>query len=199
MVSVNREQRRLVRALRPAPVYRPSFGRALAGWLWRHLPELLALVVALRVWHWSTSRIGSHETTAAGVLLLLVGAAVSQVGRWAAAVGWCWVTRHRLHTGLIEVRATNRDGRLPLFLAVMPAPFGERVWLWCRAGISAEDLEDEVERLRAALWCRDLRVLRSPRTAALVTVEVIRRDPLATKQPIGSELLDGADVSGEDA
>jgi len=105
------------------------------------------------------------------------------------ALLWCSVTRHRLHTGLVEVRATNRDGRLPLFLSVVPAPFGERVRLWCRAGISAEVIEDEADRLRAALWCRDVRVIRDRRRSALVTVEVVRRDPLAGR-PVRSELLD---------
>jgi hypothetical protein len=186
---MNREQRRLIRALRPAPVYRPSFGRALAGWIWRHLPELLVLALLVWVWNWSVSRIGPHETTAAALGLVLVAAAVRPVRRVVAALFWCSVTRHRLHTGLVEVRATNRDGRLPLFLSVLPAPFGERARLWCRAGISAEDLEDEAERLRAALWCQDLRVIRDQRSSALVTVEVVRRDPLAGR-PVRSELLD---------
>ena len=192
---MNREQRRLIRALRPAPVYRPSFGRAGAGLIWRHLPELLMLALLVWAWNWSVSRIGPHETTAAALGLVVVAAAVRQVRRVATALFWCSVTRHRLHTGLVEVRATNRDGRLPLFLSVVPAPFGERVRLWCRAGISAEDLEDEAERLRAALWCQDLRVIRDQRSSALVTVEVVRRDPLAGR-PVRSELLDQLDQLG---
>ena len=189
MVGVNREQRQIIRALRPAPVYKPSFGRALAGWVWRHLAELLVLVVLVWAWHWSTSRVGPHETMAAAVGLVLVVAVVGPVRRVVVAVLWCSVTHHRLHTGLVEVRATTREGRLPLFLSVAPAPFGERVRLWCRAGISAEDIEDEVDRLRAALWCRDVGVIRDRRRSALVTVEVVRRDPLAGR-PVRSELLD---------
>ena len=189
MVGVNREQRQIIRALRPAPVYRPSFGRALAGWVWRHIAELLALVLLAWAWHWSTSQVGPHETMAAAVGLVLVVASVRPVRRVAVALLWCSVTHHRLHTGLVEVRATTRDGRLPLFLSVVPAPFGERARLWCRAGISAEDIEDEAGRLRAALWCQDVRVIRDRRRSALVTVEVMRRDPLAGR-PVRSELLD---------
>lgn len=189
MVGVNREQRQLVRALRPAPVYRPSIGRALAGWVWRHLPELVLLGLVLWVWDWSVARIGSHETTAAALLLAVAAAVSGPVRRFLAAWAWCSVTHHRLHTGLVEVRATTRDGRLPLFLSVTPAPFGERVRLWCRAGVSAEDIEDESDRLRAALWCQDVRVIRGRRRSALVTVEVVRRDPLAGR-PVRSALLD---------
>ncbi len=103
------------------------------------------------------------------------------------------LTRHRLHAGLVEVRATTRAGRLPVFLLVRPAPFGERGWLWCRAGISAEDIDDESDRLRAALWARDVRVTRDRRSAALVRVDVIRRDPLADTRSVRSLLLDPLD------
>lgn len=198
MVGVNREQRQLVRALRPAPVYRPSLGRALTGWVWRHAAELVVLALVVWAWSWCSARIGSHETTAAALGLVLVVAAVGPVRRVVLAVVWCSITHHRLHTGMVEVRATTRDGRLPLFLSVVPAPFGERVRLWCRAGISAEDIEDETDRLRAALWCRDVRVIRDSRRSALVTVEVVRRDPLASGRPVRSELLDQSDGDQSD-
>jgi hypothetical protein len=132
---------------------------------------------------------------AAALGLVLVVASAGPVRRVALALFWCSVTHHRLHAGLVEVRATTRDGRLPLFLSVVPAPFGERARLWCRAGISAEDIEDESDRLRAALWCQEVRVLRDRRRSALVTVEVVRRDPLGGKRPVRSELLDQLDRS----
>ena len=189
VVGVNREQRQLVRALRPAPIHRPSLGRAVAGWAWRHAAELVVLVLLVSAWNWSADRIGPHETMAGALGLVLVVAGVGPVRRVVLAVVWCSVTHHRLHVGLVEVRATTRDGRLPLFLSVAPAPFGERVRLWCRAGISAEDIEDEADRLRAALWCQDVRVIRDRRRSALVTVEVVRRDPLAGR-PVRSTLID---------
>jgi hypothetical protein len=109
--------------------------------------------------------------------------------RWLAAGLGCWVTRHRLHTAMVEVRLSTRAGRLPVFLAVLPTPVGERAWLWCRAGISAEDMADEIDRIRAALAARDVRIIRDRRWAALVVVEVIRRDPLAAST-IRSPLAD---------
>jgi hypothetical protein len=188
VVGVNREQRQLVRALRPPPIHRPSLGRAVAGWVWRHAAELLVLGLVVWAWSWSSDRLGPHETMAAALGLVLIVAGVGPVRRVVLALMWCSVSHHRLHVGLVEVRATTRDGRLPLFLSVVPAPFGERVRLWCRPGISAEDIEDESDRLRAALWCQDVRVIRDRRRSALVTVEVVRRDPLAGR-PVRSALL----------
>lgn len=189
-MSANRENRRLVRMLRPAPVYRPSLIRAVTGWIWRHLPELVAAIVVLRCWAVLADHVGQPLSA---VLLLGTGVALfawQQSRRALVAAFWCLVTRHRLHAGLVEVRATTRDGRLPLFLLVKPAPFGERVWLWCRAGISAEDIEDEADHIRAALWARDIRVTRDRRWSSLVFVDVVRSDPLATVHPIRSPLLD---------
>jgi len=151
---VNREQRQIVRALRPAPVYRPSLTRALAGWIWRHAVELAIAGPLVWAWTWSVDRIGPHQTTAGALGLVLLVAGVPGLRHGAVAFFWCSLTHHRLHVGLVEVRVTNHDGRLPLFLSVVPAPFGERVRLWCRAGISAEVIEDEADRLRSALWCR---------------------------------------------
>jgi hypothetical protein len=189
-MAVNREHRRLVRMLRPAPVHRPSLARAVVGWVWRHLPELIAVLVVLRCWAWLADQFGPQWSLGA---VVAVSAVVFGWGRSRQAVlaaFWCTVTRHRLHAALVEVRATTRDGRLPLFLLVKPAPFGERVWLWCRAGISAEDIEDESDRLRAALWASDVRIARDRRWSSLVTVDVVRRDPLAATRSIRSPLLD---------
>jgi hypothetical protein len=124
---------------------------------------------------------------AAVLLAVVLGWARSR--RWLLAGIGCWVTRHRLHTAMVEVRLSTRAGRLPLFLAVVPTPVGERAWLWCRAGISAEDMADEIDRIRSALAARDVRITRDPRWAALVVVEVIRRDPLAASV-IGSPLAE---------
>jgi hypothetical protein len=189
-MGVGREHRRLVRMLRPAPVHRPSAARAVAGWVCRHSVELLALVLLVLAWVWLSGRIGPQWTVAVGFAVLAGVFGWPPSRRAVLAAWWCLVTRHRLHTALVEVRATTRDGRLPLFLAVVPAPFGERVRLWCRAGISAEDLADESDRLRAALWARDVRVTRDRRWSALVLVDVVRRDPLVDGRPIRSALLD---------
>lgn len=58
----------------------------------------------------------------------------------------------------------------------------------CPIGVSAEDITSETDRLRTACFARDVRVTRNRRFSALVLIEVIRRDPLATATPITSPL-----------
>jgi hypothetical protein len=64
------------------------------------------------------------------------------------------------------------------------------VWLCCPVGVAVEDLADEVERLRAACYARDVRITRDRRYSALVVLDVIRRDPLAAGRPVRSPLGD---------
>ncbi len=54
---------------------------------------------------------------------------------------WRVVTPHRIRTGCTHTWIQTRDGRLPVALYTVPADFGERVWLWCRAGITARNLQ----------------------------------------------------------
>jgi hypothetical protein len=190
VVGVSRaEFRGLARELRPVQVRRRSVLQVAAGWLWRHLPEIVGLFLVLRAWAWSARSIGPTWTAALAGALVAVALGWGRSRRWLAAGLGCWVTRHRLYTAMVEVRLSTRAGRLPLFLAVVPTPVGERAWLWCRAGISAEDTADEIDRIRAALAARDVRITRDRRWAALVLVEVIRRDPLAASA-IRSPLAD---------
>jgi hypothetical protein len=66
---------------------------------------------------------------------------------------------------------------VPVVLYTTPAEFGERVTLWCRAGITAGDLEAARDVLRAACWASDVRVMASERHPHIVVLEVIRRFP----------------------
>jgi hypothetical protein len=61
-------------------------------------------------------------------------------------------------------------------------PFGERVYLWCRAGTCRQDFEAARELLTAACWAQDMRVSSHPRNAQLVTLDIVRD---ATKVPGG--------------
>jgi len=62
-------------------------------------------------------------------------------------------------------------------LYTVPADFGERVWLWCRAGITGPDLVAARDILRAACWASDVRVVVNDRRSHIVVLEVIRRVP----------------------
>ena len=90
---------------------------------------------------------------------------------------WCVITPHRVRTGCTHAWVQTRDGRLPVVLYTTPAEFGERVTLWCRAGITAGGLEAARDVLRAACWASDVRVMASERYPHIVVLEVIRRFP----------------------
>lgn len=95
------------------------------------------------------------------------------------ARAWCVITAHRVRTGCRHAWVQTRDGRLPVILYTTPAGFGERVTLWCRAGITHGDLEGARDILRAACWASDVRVVGSARHAHMVVLEVIRHLPPA--------------------
>ena len=189
MVAVSREYRALGRELRPGPeaTHRSLMGPVL-GWVLRHLPEILLVVLLIRLWQVTAQQIGPGWTT-----LLTVAAAIGPVWwrpsrRWLTAVLGCMLTRARLRAAFTELRLSRRSGRLPFVVALVPTAVGERVWLCCPLGVSAEDIAEETDRLRAACFARDVRVTRDRRFSALVVIEVIRRDPLATTTPITSPL-----------
>ena len=61
-----------------------------------------------------------------------------------------------------------------------PTPAGERVWLWLRPGLDLTDLDGKTGKVAVACWAGEVRVVRaSARFAALVRVDMTRRDPLA--------------------
>jgi hypothetical protein len=194
--AVSREFRSLARELRPTYRRRRPVLLVAAGWVLRHLPELLAVLVVMRLWLASADTIGPVWTVAVWSAALAGVLAWRPSRRWLLAGLGCVVTRYRLRTALVELRLTTRAGRLPLVLWLAPTPVGERVWLWCRAGISAEDIADEIDGIRAACCARDVRVVRDRRWAVLVMVDVIRRDPLAAAAPVISPLASRARPSG---
>jgi hypothetical protein len=115
--------------------------------------------------------------TTAGLVLLAAGLAWPPSRRRLVARAWCVITPHRVLTGCRHAWVQTRDGRLPVILFTTPAGFGERVTLWCRAGITHGDLEGARDILRAACWASDVRVVASARYAHVVVLEVIRRLP----------------------
>jgi hypothetical protein len=145
--------------------------------------------VPVLLWRWR------YEVTAAGATTGLVIMLVTKLGGegatmslatlagllsppwppWLTARLWCVVTPHRLRSGFVQARIQTRRGRLPVIVRTTPAPFGERVRLWCPAGISVEDFRSAREILRAACWARDVRIIRNEHQSHRVTLDVIRR------------------------
>jgi hypothetical protein len=186
---VRREYRALGRELRYDPVLRRrSLLSRVLGWVLRHLPEILILVLVIHLWQITAEQIGPLWTN-----IVIVAMAVGLVWwrhsrRWLIGVLGCMLTRARLRAAFAELRLSRRSGRLPVTLALVPTAVGERVWLCCPIGVCAEDIADEADRLRAACFAREIRITRDRRFSALVVVEVIRRDPLAATAPIPSAL-----------
>lgn len=186
---MSREYRALGRELRHGPqIKRRSLLARVLGWVFRHLPEILLVVLLARLWQLTANQIGPLWTT-----VLALAAAVGLLWwrrsrRWLTAALGCLLTRARLRAAFQELRLSRRSGRLPITLALLPTAVGERVWVCCPLGVSAEDIAEETDRLRAACVARDIRITRHRRFSALVLVEVIRRDPLAATTPLTSPL-----------
>jgi hypothetical protein len=115
---------------------------------------------------------------------------VPVTGRYVTARFWCVLDRHRLRLCLrqTKVRTMNMDGSLPLLLWSRPTKIGERVWVWVRAGSSADDIADAVEYIAPACYAREARVERVRKITTLVGIDIIRRDPLGAPEPILSPL-----------
>ena len=150
--------------------------------VWHWLPEIVVALVLVYGWTWLM------EATALWLSLLLIVAFVGvpallpRARHWVLAPMWCLIVRHRLRVCFAAFIATNREGTLPLILAARPTPAGERVWIWLRPGLSIRDLEQDgqVQKIAVACWANEVRVTRASRKrAALIRVDVTRREPLA--------------------
>ena len=165
-----------------------KFHRTPAGIAWRWRAELAIIAVLTAAW-W---RLDTWTTLTWSIILLAVPAGlvlgVPHSRRFITRRAWCVLTRHRLHRLCYEARLHTRAGRLPLILWIRPTQVGERAWVLCRAGISAEDFADRTEQLRGACYARDARATRHRRWSHLVTIDIIRRDTLAASELITSPL-----------
>ena len=165
-----------------------KFHRTPAGIAWRWRTELAVLAILAAAW-W---RLDTWTTLTwaciivAAVVGLVLGVPHSR--RFITRRAWCVLARHRIHRLCYEARLHTRAGRLPLVLWIRPTQVGERAWVLCRAGISAEDFQDRIGELRAACYARDARATRNRRWSHLVTIDIIRRDTLAASNTITSPL-----------
>ena len=165
-----------------------KFHRTVAGVLWRWRTELAGPAAGLLGFRLLTDHLAVWLAAAlmAGLVVLLAG--LPWTRRWLTGRFWCLVSRHRLQRLCYEARLHTRTGRLPLILWIRPTPVGERAWLWCRAGICVEDFEAHLGEIRGACYARDARCDRNRRWSQLVTIEIIRRDPLTAGNVISSPL-----------
>jgi hypothetical protein len=123
----------------------------------------------------------SYLIWGAAELAVLIGTLLGvPVTRWFIVRRfWCVLSRHRFHRMCFEGRLHTRAGRVPPVLWVRPTKVGERLFIWVRAGLSAEDFAERTDELRAACYARDARVTRNMSWSQLATIDIIRRDTLA--------------------
>jgi hypothetical protein len=162
--------------------------RSAAGtaWRWRAEFTTLASLLAAFCWLWSQITL----IWAAVVLAAALTATFSEPHsrRFVNRRFWCVLARHRFHRLCWESRLHTRSGRLPWVLWTRPTKVGERLHVWCLAGLSAEDFTKHTGELAAACFARDARVTRNTRWSHIVTIDVIRRDTLAAKSKVSSPL-----------
>lgn len=169
-----------------------------AGWLWRSRAELTAFAVYLATYLTLDAYLPTWAVWATLLVVPVLIALIPPARRFCHTRVMCVLTRHRMRSCLWQVRATNHDGHLPWFLWTRPTGVGERVRLWMRPGIAARDIEHAADHLAASCYAREVRVAVSRKVAALVTVDVIRRDPLVSGSDIDSPLAGMPATPGDD-
>ncbi len=65
--------------------------------------------------------------------------------------------------------------------------------MWLPAGLSVNDLERIIDEIGAACWAREARITPVQGQAALVWVDIIRRDPLGAQRPLSPPVVDHLD------
>jgi hypothetical protein len=152
--------------------------------IWHWLPEIVVALGVVYGWTWLMQATPLWLALVLVIVGVGVPAAFGPVRHWVLAPAWCLIVRHRLRVCFAAFIATNRTGTLPLILHARPTPAGERVWIWLRPGLSIKDLEQDgqVQKLAVACWANEVRVTRASRKrAALIRVDVARRNPLENK------------------
>lgn len=171
-----RDRRQALAALEAALVSLPRPNPLLLAWRWRY--ELI-LATGMTLGAITLTRIPAAIWMLAGITVLAAAAAVwPPARRLLAARAWCVITPHRVRSGCAGAWIHSRKGKLPAVLFTRGRPFGERVYLWCRAGTCAADFESALALLITSCWAYDMRVTLSSRHAQLVTLDVIRRAAL---------------------
>jgi hypothetical protein len=164
-----------------------------AGAIWRWRVEGLCALTLTVAWVWIAYQIPeSWPRWSVPVILVAVIVVIAVVPfsrRFVIRRVWCVFSRHRVRKCFVQSRVMTHEGLLPLFMWTRPTSVGDRLWLWLRPGLSGRDIEAVTDRIAAACWASTARVKVSAKRAAIVSVEVVRRDPLATAGQLHSPLL----------
>jgi hypothetical protein len=155
------------------------------AWRWRYELILAAVIAWAGIAFVRTSV--SIWMLAGCAVPITIAASWRSLGQLLVAWAWCVITPHRVRAGCAGAWVHSRGGRLPLVLLTRRQPFGERVYLWCRAGTCKQDFEVARELLTAACWAQEIRVSSHPRNAQLVILDVIRDATKVLSGPTASQ------------
>jgi hypothetical protein len=165
----------------------------LAVWRWRWELFVLASIAYITIAHGTaiSGYVRSNPLWLNALLIIVLSGWIvtdNPARRFVLNRIWCVITRHRLRACLVEMRTLNYSGNLPFIFGCLSTKTGQIVWLWMRPGLSMEDLDNKAETIASACWARSAVIARSKRNAAVVRIEINRRDPLS-KAHITSPLL----------
>ncbi|HEX6755684.1 MAG TPA: hypothetical protein VF109_07030 [Mycobacteriales bacterium] len=141
-------------------------------WRWRYEAAAAAALVQ------ATRTVGLLWTVLFGLFLGAV-VALTPARRYA----WCVVTAHRVRTACKHLWLHSRTGRLPYVLWTRPVPGGARCTIWCRPGVSAEDVIAVREQFATACWAARVWVDVDPRRTQVVHLFVLRHWDAAAYPP----------------
>lgn len=154
------------RGARPTPLA--------VAWRWRYeAPLALAIATGIYLLVDAVGWLGTCVVIGATATLISL---VPVLRARAIAFAWWIVTPHRVRRGMAQAWIHSRDGKIPIVLRTTRQRFGERVYVWCRAGTSAEDFLWGSHLIAAACWAHEVRVYRSVRYSHVVVLDIIRRD-----------------------
>ena len=163
---------------------------SIARLIWSLRLELATAGAIAGVWACSTRALGHLGGSLAVGAALVTLIAVPATRRLLCRQLRCARVRRRFASA---VRVTRFDGakaeRTPRVFRVRETASGFRLTVQVPAGTSVTDLENSAEVAAAAMGAAQLRVARDPRNAALATVSVIQREPLASP-PLAWQLAD---------
>ena len=89
---------------------------------------------------------------------------------------WHVVTPHLFRRCCSDLGFWDGRGRLPAVLRTRTTRRGQRLTVWCSAGVSLKDLRRARDELATGLWAQDVEVRRHPRFGQLAVVTVVRDD-----------------------
>jgi len=169
------------------PVARPNVIVLLWRWRWElalvlGVPAGLAALTARFGWVW----------TLIGTAIAVAALGLPDVRYWLVAHIRCIITAHRVRTGCAQAWIQTRSGKLPVILKTTPQAWGERVYIWCRAGICPEDFDAARNVLRSACWAADICITPSARWSNIVILDLIR----ANRPCPGDDVLSWPPKSG---